>query len=241
MLDALAALRGGHAEQARGEVQVLAGRHPLVEAGHVRQEADERVHRVGVVGGVVAEDTRLACGRARQPGQDAQRGGLAGAVGPEEPEHGALRHDQVDAVQGARLLEVLGEAGDLDGGAGRRCGAEAAPGGGCVPSAPGAPATAAPAARTARPRPCPPPAGPRARPRPLLGRRGRHAPHGQVDDRPGDGEQHDQERPDPLAVAEHGRTPDEVDEAEDDERDLGHAEHDQRDQRPGGEGRLCQR
>ena len=115
-VDALAPHCRRQAEETRRELQVLGGRHPLVEAGHVRQVADQGVDRVGVARDVVAEDGRGPGRGARQAGEDAQRGRLAGAVGPEEAEHRALGHDEVDAVQCARRLVDLGEAGDLDGG-----------------------------------------------------------------------------------------------------------------------------
>src|SRR5665647_2958381 len=64
---------------------------------------------------VVTEDAGAARGRPGQPREDAQRRGLAGAVRAEEAEHRALRHAQVDAIQGARLAVQLGEPGDLHG------------------------------------------------------------------------------------------------------------------------------
>src|SRR5439155_17184730 len=43
-------------------------------------------------------------------GQDAYRGGLPGAVGAEQPEHGGGGYLEVDAVQGRDLAEPLGQA-----------------------------------------------------------------------------------------------------------------------------------
>ena len=99
---ALVAHGGGEAEQLARQLQELARRHPAVEAGHVRQVADEAVHGVGLGDDVVAEHVRRAGRGSRQPGEDAQGGGLAGAVGAKEAEHRAFRHREVHAVQGAR-------------------------------------------------------------------------------------------------------------------------------------------
>src|SRR5215213_6016801 len=52
---------------------------------------------------------------AQVGGEDADGGGLAGAVGTEQPEHRARRHLEVDAVKGHDLAQPLGQALDDDG------------------------------------------------------------------------------------------------------------------------------
>ena len=52
--------------------------------------------------------------RAQQGGEDADGGGLAGAVGAEHAEHGARGDGEVDALQRPRLPEALDEALGLD-------------------------------------------------------------------------------------------------------------------------------
>ena len=70
--------------------------------------------------------TRPRC-TGQQRGEHAQRGGLARAVGAEQPDDLAGRHGQVQPVDGGRVPEAVDQAGDLDGracvgceGAGRR-------------------------------------------------------------------------------------------------------------------------
>ena len=59
---------------------------------------------------VVAEDLDLAAGLVDQRGDDADRGGLAGAVRPQQREEIALLHVQIDALEGLDAVLVgLGE------------------------------------------------------------------------------------------------------------------------------------
>ena len=89
-VDAVVELAAGQAEQAAGEAQVLGRRHPLVEGGHVGEEADEAARVGAAAGDVAAEDPDRAGVGVREAGEDAQRGRLAGAVGPEEAVDGAV-------------------------------------------------------------------------------------------------------------------------------------------------------
>ncbi len=74
------------------------------EVGRERRPLDERAdagqHRVDVPRHVGAEHARVARARRDEAEQHPDRGGLARAVRPEEPEHGAARHRQVEAVDG---------------------------------------------------------------------------------------------------------------------------------------------
>ena len=56
------------------------------------------------VGGVFAEDQGLAFGGKQQAQQQLDRGGLAGAVGPEQAEDFALLDFQVERLEGPHLL-----------------------------------------------------------------------------------------------------------------------------------------
>ena len=189
-------------------------------------------------GRVVAEDARLARGRPRQPGEDAQGRRLTGAVGAEEAEHGALRHDEVDAVERLRLLVLLGEARDDDRRGGRPCGLRRA----AFAAFRRAAATSRTAARRysavrrrVRPRP--------RRRRPVVRaarRRRRNATHRQVDDRPGDARTGRR-----GATHSHLRSPSTAGRRtmsmmqKTDERELDDADDDQRDERSRRERRVC--
>jgi hypothetical protein len=61
----------------------------------------------GVAPRVAAEQLGVPGVGAQQPEQDADGGGLAGAVGPEEAVHLAGGDGQVEAVQRARRAERL--------------------------------------------------------------------------------------------------------------------------------------
>ena len=52
---------------------------------------------------------RLALGRVAQRGEDADGGGLAGAVVAEQAEHGAGRHVEVEVAEGPEVVEALAE------------------------------------------------------------------------------------------------------------------------------------
>ena len=68
-------------------------------------------HPVAGAGDVEAGHRRPAARRPQQRGEDPHGGGLAGAVGAEQPAHAALRHRQVEAVQRGRLAAESLNAG----------------------------------------------------------------------------------------------------------------------------------
>jgi hypothetical protein len=70
---------------------------------------------VGLADHVQAEDLGPPAVRRKDGGEDADGGGLAGAVGAEEPEHGARRDREVDAVEGDHVAEAFGQALHQDG------------------------------------------------------------------------------------------------------------------------------
>src|SRR5699024_12019330 len=92
-----------HAEQDRVERRALDPRpHPwqgLLEPGRR----------------VASEYPGIPAGRGRQPEQHADRGRLAGAVGPEEAVHTAGGYAQVEFVDGELVAEAFGQAMGLDG------------------------------------------------------------------------------------------------------------------------------
>ena len=63
-----------------------------------------------MLGDVDARDRRAAGRGLEQRGEDADGGGLAGAVGPEQAVDGAVGDGEVDAVDGLDVAEVLDEA-----------------------------------------------------------------------------------------------------------------------------------
>ena len=80
----------------------------------------DAAHRLRVFRRVLIHDPDLAAVRAQVGGQQVHGGRLAGAVRPEQGEHRALRHRQVDAVEDGLVAEGLPQASDTDGGRARR-------------------------------------------------------------------------------------------------------------------------
>ena len=79
-----------------------------------------------LLGHVAAEHERPPAVGTDQRGQDPHRGGLAGTVGPEQPEHAADRHGERDALERLDGAEALHEVFRDDGRLARH------PGGGVV-------------------------------------------------------------------------------------------------------------
>ena len=110
------AARRGQAVQPPDHLQVLAPGELLIHGGELAREADAAADRKRRRDDVVAEHARAAGGRWQQRGQDAHERRLAGAVGPEQPEHGARRDREVEAVQGDHVAEAPAQLADFDGG-----------------------------------------------------------------------------------------------------------------------------
>ena len=87
----------------------------LVDRGVLAREADALAHGLRVARDVDAEHLGAPRVGPQDRGEDAHRGGLAGAVRAEQPEHGAGRHREVDAVEGDDVAEPLLESFDDDG------------------------------------------------------------------------------------------------------------------------------
>jgi hypothetical protein len=79
--------------------QVLAAGEVLVDGGVLAGQADPAADGARPGDDVDAVDQRAAGVRAQQRGEHAHGGGLAGAVGPEQAEHGAALDGERDAVE----------------------------------------------------------------------------------------------------------------------------------------------
>ena len=86
LVGARARLRAREAVQAAHHVQVLAAGGVARQAGLLHREADRAAHGAGLAHDVVARDRRPPRGRRQQRAEHAHRGGLAGAVRPEQAE-----------------------------------------------------------------------------------------------------------------------------------------------------------
>ena len=103
--------RFGQVVQPTDHLEVEPGAHQPVDRGLLRGDADAPAHRGGVGDDVEAGDAwRAPSVGVRERGEDADRGGLAGAVVAEQAEHGARRHVEVEVAQGPEVAEALAEA-----------------------------------------------------------------------------------------------------------------------------------
>src|SRR5690606_32410340 len=103
------------------QVQVLPAGQLLVHRGVLAGQPDHPAQLPGPAHYVVPGDGGPSGGRGEQGGEDPHERGLARAVRPEHPHHGALAHVQIDAVQRLRGAVVLDQPpyGDGAGGATR--------------------------------------------------------------------------------------------------------------------------
>src|SRR5690606_7221921 len=114
--DPLAGLAGRQARKARGEGQVLARRQRIVEPYGVGQVAYCLLDRQRLAQRVLAHQAHRAGARLGQPHEHKDGGGLARPVRPEQAQHLAFFHTEVDAVDHFPALVDLGEAAGLDDG-----------------------------------------------------------------------------------------------------------------------------
>ena len=105
-----AGLRPAQVVQPPDDLQVLPAGQLFLDGGRLPGQPDRPAHRGRLPDHVVALDHRPPPVREQQGGQDAYRGGLARAVGPEHAEHRPARHGQVDTAQRVHLPERLGQA-----------------------------------------------------------------------------------------------------------------------------------
>ena len=88
----------------------------LVEVEFLRHHAQAALERGGLAVQVMAEHVDRAAGLVHQRGQDADGGGLAGAVGAEQGEEITFGNVQVDALEGLEAVAVgFGELSDGQG------------------------------------------------------------------------------------------------------------------------------
>lgn len=106
-----AGVGGVVAQQIVPAIQEPVQRGPFDQRAHLRQYGPNGA-RHGF-----AEDRGAARGRLDEPHQHPDGGGLAGAVGPQEPEDAAVGHAQIESVDGQLAAPVpLGEPVRLDDG-----------------------------------------------------------------------------------------------------------------------------
>ena len=95
--------------------EVLAAGQVLVDRRVLAGQADLRAQRGRVAHDVEAGHAALPAVGRQQRGQDADGGRLAGAVGAEQPEHGARGDVEVDAAQRLDLAVGLAQVAYFDG------------------------------------------------------------------------------------------------------------------------------
>jgi len=113
-LDRRAALGRWDSVEVREHAQVLRGGQRHVEVVQLRDDAHLRPRLLGVLRQLVAEDLEPALVGDHLCGQRLHRGGLAGAVGAEEADAGAVGHLQVKAVDRGDRPEALDHAPEPD-------------------------------------------------------------------------------------------------------------------------------
>ena len=106
---------GRHLVELADHLQVLAAGQVFVDGRELAGQADRAAHLVRVLEHVDARDDGAPAVGLQQGGQDADGGRLAGAVRPEQAEHGAFGHVEVDAVQRPYVTEGLDQTFGIDG------------------------------------------------------------------------------------------------------------------------------
>jgi hypothetical protein len=96
-------------------LQVLLAGQVLVDRGVLTGEPDGRADLAGLADHVQADDLGPPRVRRQQRAEDAHDRRLAGAVGPEQAQHGALGDGEVDPVERGLCAEPLDETLDDDG------------------------------------------------------------------------------------------------------------------------------
>ena len=110
-----AGIPAAEAGQTRRETQVLRDGEQAVYADLLEHEPQPLPHGATLSRGVVAEDASAAAGGCQQGGEKEHCGGLAGAVGPQEPDQCTRGYLEVEGLERSRLAVVtsqpLGEDG----------------------------------------------------------------------------------------------------------------------------------
>ena len=103
-----------HAGHAGGELEVLSDGEERVDGGLLEHEPEPTARRAPIAHDVVSEDARAAATGRQQCREQQHRRGLARAIGSEQPDECARRHDEVQRLEGADLAVVAAEARGLD-------------------------------------------------------------------------------------------------------------------------------
>ena len=99
----------GQSVEAADHLEVEPAGEEAVDGGFLRGDADAAAHLIGLVDDVEAGHRPRALGGDGEGGEDADRGGLAGAVVAEQAEHGAGRHVEVEIAEGPEVVVALAE------------------------------------------------------------------------------------------------------------------------------------
>ena len=102
-------------EQAAEHHQVLAAREDLVDRRELSRQPEQLTDDRGLVHHVVTEDLGPSGFRCQQRRKHAHQRGLASSVRPEQPEHRALRNNEVDPQERWSRAEALRHSLDADG------------------------------------------------------------------------------------------------------------------------------
>ena len=115
------ALGGGNLVTRTEEIQVLRHFHVFIHAEEIRHVTDDVTHRVRVRDDIVTEHFRSAGGGSEKGCENAQRGGLARAVGTDEAEQVAAIHGEIERTERGHRPVGARQADGMHGGQ-RRCG-----------------------------------------------------------------------------------------------------------------------
>lgn len=112
--DRLAYGRSGEAGKAGSKREVLLHRQKAVDTDLLKDETESPTNGLALAADIMAEDSGLASGWGEEGCQQQHRRGLAGPIGPENPDHSAWRHDQIERVERAYIAVVASQPLSLD-------------------------------------------------------------------------------------------------------------------------------
>ena len=107
-------IRRGQVVEASHHVEVLPTGEVFVDGGVLPGQADGPADCIGLGRDVDAGHGRVPGIGAEQRGEDAHRGGLAGAVGSEQTDDGAIGDREIESVDGLDVAEVLDQPFGMD-------------------------------------------------------------------------------------------------------------------------------
>jgi hypothetical protein len=114
LADAAQIAGGVQAAQIGHEPQVVEHQHVMVQGGRFRQVAEDFFDFQKLVLNAIVPYLNATGSGLQETGQHAQRGGLAGAVGTEQPQDLASLDVERDLVHRADIIEILGKVFDTD-------------------------------------------------------------------------------------------------------------------------------